>query len=67
VCRVVDARHSHREKRVHALRIADLIVRRPASIQNAKSKVLDEGTEFMKLAALAQAHDLDAAPHGLRW
>jgi L-alanine-DL-glutamate epimerase-like enolase superfamily enzyme len=37
---------------------------RAAAILNADAKVLGGVTEFMKVAALAQAHDLDVAPHG---
>jgi L-alanine-DL-glutamate epimerase-like enolase superfamily enzyme len=42
----------------------DLIEHQAASILNADAKVLGGVTEFMKVAALAQAHDLDVAPHG---
>jgi D-arabinonate dehydratase len=42
----------------------DLIANQCASILNADAKVLGGVTEFMKVAALAQAHDLDVAPHG---
>ncbi|WP_158746220.1 mandelate racemase/muconate lactonizing enzyme family protein [Acidisphaera sp. L21] len=42
----------------------DLIQADAASILNADAKVLGGVTEFMKVAALAQAHDLDIAPHG---
>jgi D-arabinonate dehydratase len=42
----------------------DLIEHRAAAILNADAKVLGGVTEFMKVAALAQAHDLDIAPHG---
>jgi D-arabinonate dehydratase len=42
----------------------DLIKHDAASILNADAKVLGGVTEFMKVAALAQAHDLDIAPHG---
>ena len=42
----------------------DLIERRAAAILNADAQVLGGITEFMKVAALAQAHDLDIAPHG---
>jgi D-arabinonate dehydratase len=42
----------------------DLIAHNAASILNADAKVLGGVTEFMKVAALAQAHDLDVAPHG---
>jgi L-alanine-DL-glutamate epimerase-like enolase superfamily enzyme len=42
----------------------DLISNDCAAILNADAKVLGGVTEFMKVAALAQAHDLDVAPHG---
>ncbi len=42
----------------------DLIEHRAAAILNADAQVLGGITEFMKVAALAQAHDLDIAPHG---
>jgi L-alanine-DL-glutamate epimerase-like enolase superfamily enzyme len=42
----------------------DLIEHQAASILNADAKVLGGVTEFMKVAALAQAYDLDVAPHG---
>ncbi|MGA7672351.1 MAG: mandelate racemase/muconate lactonizing enzyme family protein [Nitrolancea sp.] len=42
----------------------DLIERDCAAILNPDAKVLGGVTEFMKVAALAQAHDLDIAPHG---
>ena len=42
----------------------DLIAHRAAAILNADAKILGGVTEFMKVAALAQAHDLDIAPHG---
>ncbi|MBM4419586.1 MAG: mandelate racemase/muconate lactonizing enzyme family protein [Chloroflexi bacterium] len=42
----------------------DLICNHCAAILNADAKVLGGVTEFMKVAALAQAHDLDIAPHG---
>lgn len=42
----------------------DLIAHGAAAILNADAKVLGGVTEFMKVAALAQAHDLDIAPHG---
>src|ERR671933_2491161 len=42
----------------------DLIEHNAAAILNADAKVLGGVTEFMKVAALAQAHDLDIAPHG---
>ena len=42
----------------------DLIRNDCAAILNADAKVLGGITEFMKVAALAQAHDLDIAPHG---
>ncbi|HLT20285.1 MAG TPA: mandelate racemase/muconate lactonizing enzyme family protein [Thermomicrobiales bacterium] len=42
----------------------DLIANQSAAILNADAKILGGVTEFMKVAALAQAHDLDIAPHG---
>ncbi len=42
----------------------DLIAHGAAAILNADAKVLGGVTEFMKVVALAQAHDLDIAPHG---
>lgn len=42
----------------------DLIKNECAAILNADAKVLGGVTEFMKVAALAQANDLDIAPHG---
>ncbi len=42
----------------------DLIRNECAAILNADAKVLGGVTEFMKVAALAQANDLDIAPHG---
>jgi L-alanine-DL-glutamate epimerase-like enolase superfamily enzyme len=42
----------------------DLIKNDCAAILNADAKVLGGVTEFMKVAALAQANDLDIAPHG---
>lgn len=42
----------------------DLIRHDAAAIFNADAKVLGGVTEFMKVAALAQANDLDIAPHG---
>ena len=42
----------------------DLISNGCAAILNADAKVLGGVTEFMKVAALAQAHDLEIAPHG---
>jgi len=42
----------------------DLIRHECAAILNADAKVLGGVTEFMKVAALAQAYDLDIAPHG---
>ncbi len=42
----------------------DLIKAEAASILNPDAKILGGVTEFMKVAALAQAHDLDIAPHG---
>ncbi|MCC6177163.1 MAG: mandelate racemase/muconate lactonizing enzyme family protein [Chloroflexi bacterium] len=42
----------------------DLIKNECAAILNADAKVLGGVTEFMKVAALAQANDLPIAPHG---
>jgi D-arabinonate dehydratase len=42
----------------------DLIERGGVAILNADAKVLGGVTEFMKVVALAQARDLDIAPHG---
>jgi D-arabinonate dehydratase len=42
----------------------DLIATNAVPILNADAKVLGGVTEFMKVAAIAQAHDLDIAPHG---
>jgi L-alanine-DL-glutamate epimerase-like enolase superfamily enzyme len=42
----------------------DLIAHNAAAILNADAQILGGVTEFMKVAALAQAHDLDIAPHG---
>lgn len=42
----------------------DLIAHNAAAILNADAKILGGVTEFMKVVALAQAHDLDIAPHG---
>jgi L-alanine-DL-glutamate epimerase-like enolase superfamily enzyme len=42
----------------------DLIAHDAAAILNADAKVLGGVTEFMKVVALAQAHDLQIAPHG---
>jgi D-arabinonate dehydratase len=42
----------------------DLIQHESAAILNADAKVLGGVTEFMKVAALAQAAGLDIAPHG---
>ena len=42
----------------------DLIAHDAAAILNADALVLGGVSEFMKVAALAQAHDLDVAPHG---
>jgi D-arabinonate dehydratase len=42
----------------------DLIATGAVPILNADAKVLGGVTEFMKVAALAQAYDLDIAPHG---
>jgi L-alanine-DL-glutamate epimerase-like enolase superfamily enzyme len=42
----------------------DLIATQAVPILNADAIVLGGVTEFMKVAALAQAYDLDIAPHG---
>jgi len=42
----------------------DLIAHGSAAILNADAQILGGVSEFMKVAALAQAHDLDVAPHG---
>lgn len=42
----------------------DLIAQEAVSILNADAKILGGVTEFMKVVALAQAHDLEIAPHG---
>jgi D-arabinonate dehydratase len=42
----------------------DLIEHNSAAILNADAKICGGVTEWMKIAALAQAHDLDVAPHG---
>lgn len=42
----------------------DLINTQAVPILNADAKVLGGITEYMKVAALAQAYDLDIAPHG---
>jgi D-arabinonate dehydratase len=42
----------------------DLIKHDAAAILNADAKILGGVTEFMKVVALAQANDLDIAPHG---
>ena len=42
----------------------DLINTKAVPILNADAKVLGGVTEFMKVAAYAQAHDLVIAPHG---
>lgn len=42
----------------------DLIAHGAAAILNADAQVMGGVTDFMKVAALAQAHDLDIAPHG---
>lgn len=42
----------------------DLIAQNAVAILNADAKILGGVTEFMKVVALAQAHDLDMAPHG---
>jgi len=42
----------------------DLIATGAVPILNADAKILGGVTEYIKVAALAQAHDLDIAPHG---
>jgi len=42
----------------------DLVEQRAAAILNADAQILGGVTEFMKVAALAQAYDLPIAPHG---
>jgi L-alanine-DL-glutamate epimerase-like enolase superfamily enzyme len=42
----------------------DLINTGGVAVLNADAKILGGVTEFMKVAAYAQAHDLDIAPHG---
>lgn len=42
----------------------DIIEHRSASILNPDAQFVGGVTEFMKVAALAQAHDLPIAPHG---
>lgn len=42
----------------------DLIAQTGVAILNADAVILGGVTEFMKVAALAQAHDIDIAPHG---
>ena len=42
----------------------DLIAQKAVAILNADAVILGGVTEFMKVAALAQAYDLDIAPHG---
>jgi L-alanine-DL-glutamate epimerase-like enolase superfamily enzyme len=42
----------------------DLIKHDAAAILNADAKILGGVTEFMKVVALAQANELDIAPHG---
>jgi L-alanine-DL-glutamate epimerase-like enolase superfamily enzyme len=42
----------------------ELINHNSAAIFNADAKILGGVTEFMKVAAMAQAQDLDIAPHG---
>lgn len=42
----------------------DLIAQNAVAILNADAVILGGVTEFMKVAALAQAHDIDIAPHG---
>ena len=54
----------HRRKRVHPLRLSRSDRAQRGAILNADAKVLGGVTEWMKVAALAQAHDLDVAPHG---
>lgn len=43
----------------------DLIEHRAATILNPDAQFVGGVTEFMKVAALAQAHDLPIAPHGI--
>ena len=45
----------------------DLIDHRAVDILQPDALVLGGVTEFMKVAALAQAHDLDIAPHGSQY
>ncbi len=42
----------------------DLIAKEAVAILNADAIILGGVTEFMKVAALAQAHEIDLAPHG---
>ncbi len=42
----------------------DMIERRVVDILQPDALILGGVTEFMKVAALAQAHDMDVAPHG---
>jgi L-alanine-DL-glutamate epimerase-like enolase superfamily enzyme len=42
----------------------DLINTGGVAVLNADAKILGGVTEWLKVAALAQAHDLDVAPHG---
>jgi len=42
----------------------DLIAQQAVPILNADAIILGGVTEFMKVSALAQAHDIDIAPHG---
>jgi L-alanine-DL-glutamate epimerase-like enolase superfamily enzyme len=42
----------------------DLIKTGGVAVFNADAKILGGVTEWLKVAALAQAHDLDVAPHG---
>ena len=42
----------------------DLIEHNSAAILNADAKICGGVSEWMKIAAIAQAHDLDIAPHG---
>lgn len=42
----------------------DLINTRGVAILNPDAKIVGGVTEYMKVVALAQAHDLDIAPHG---
>src|SRR5437762_2795866 len=42
----------------------DLIAHNAAAIFNVDAQIVGGITEFMKVVALTQAHDLDVAPHG---